>query len=298
MIVKTETYSLKTHFMLKARACFELLKIRLSLLVSFSSAFGYLMADNGKINWFSFLMFIIGGFLISGSALTINQWLEKESDKKMVRTRNRPIPTERISISEAMIFSTITFSAGIVLLAAFANVLAAILSAVSLILYAFIYTPMKRVGPVAVLIGAIPGALPPLLGWVAATGSITPGALILFLIQFIWQFPHFWAIAWLADEDYKNAGFRLLPGIGQKDRLTGYWIMVITLALIPAGFLPFGAGISGLFSAVVIASAGICFFIITTQLARSKSRTAALKIMYSSFIYLPLVQIALLLDKI
>jgi len=165
-------------------------------------------------------------------------------------------------------------------------------------LYSFVYTPLKRVGPIAVFVGAIPGALPPLLGWVAATGEISHMALVIFGIQFIWQFPHFWAIAWVADEDYKRAGFRLLPFGGKKDLNTAIQIMTYTLFLLPLGLMPAYFGLTGINSAIVVTICGVLFLAQTLQLMRDCSRQAALKIMFGSFIYLPVLQIALLLDKL
>lgn len=157
---------------------------------------------------------------------------------------------------------------------------------------------MKRVGPIAVFIGAIPGALPPLLGWVAYTGGISFEALIIFGIQFIWQFPHFWAIAWVGDEDYKKAGFKLLPNNGRKDLNTAINIMIYTLFLLPLGLLPTYFGVTGLNSAVIVTICGCGFLAQTFSLMRDNSDKAALKIMFGSFLYLPIVQIAYMLDKI
>jgi protoheme IX farnesyltransferase len=298
MISKAESYSPGSYVVMKLKAYFELVKFRLSFLVSFSSAFGYLLGSNSKIDWNHFLWFTLGGFLISGSALTINQVLEKDFDKMMIRTMNRPLPTQRISVIEALLFALLTFSAGILLIAEYANSLTTILATVSLILYAFIYTPLKRVGPVAVFVGALPGAFPPLLGWIAATGEISMNAVIIFLIQFIWQFPHFWAIAWLADEDYKRAGFKLLPGKGLKNTYTSVQIIIFTFLLVPAGLLPWVFHVSGMVSAVILALAGMMFLYQSVNHLRTGTRDSALKIMYSSFIYLPVIQIALLITKI
>ena len=180
----------------------------------------------------------------------------------------------------------------------YTNELTFILSVISFILYSFVYTPLKRVGPIAVFVGAIPGALPPLLGWVAFTGTISYEALIIFGIQFIWQFPHFWAIAWLADEDYKKAGFKLLPGKGEKDFKTAVNIMIYTLFLLPFGLLPAKFGLTGINSAIIATVCGVLFLTQTFKLMRDNSRAAALRIMYSSFLYLPIVQIAYLMDKV
>ena len=282
----------------KIGAYVALLKPRLSLLVAFSSAFGYILAVSGPINFTVLTVLVISGFLLSGSAVTINQILECELDKRMKRTQNRPLPTGVINDTEAWVVAAVTGVGALLLLAQFTNALTVVLSLSSLFLYSFVYTPLKRVGPIAVLVGAIPGALPPLLGWVAATGAISHEALIIFGIQFIWQFPHFWAIAWVADEDYKKAGFKLLPSGGGKDFRTAVQIMTYTLFLIPLGLLPLKFGITGVDSAIVVTVCGVLFLSQTFQLMVQGSRQAALRIMFGSFIYLPVVQIAFLLDKV
>jgi protoheme IX farnesyltransferase len=283
--------------MAKAKAYFELLKFRLSFLVAFSCAFGYVLAS-AEFSLFPLVMLFIGGFLMSGSSVIVNQIIEKDLDKLMTRTMNRPLPTGRLSVNEALIFSVICLIAGVVILSIFTNVLTTALSVLSFILYSFVYTPLKRVGSIAVFVGAIPGALPPLLGWTAATGVISHEALIIFGIQFIWQFPHFWAIAWVADEDYKKAGFKLLPSGGEKDMNTAIQIMIYTMFLIPLGLLPATFGITGMVSALIATICGVLFFAQTFSLMKSGDRKAALKIMFGSFLYLPIVQIAYLFDKI
>lgn len=282
----------------KAKSYFELLKPRLSFLVAFSCAFGYGLATRGNANWSVLLMLTLGGFLLSGASVCINQIIERDLDKIMSRTMNRPIPTGRVSVTEAKFFSIVCLLVSIIILSIFTNTLTVVLSLVSAVLYSFVYTPLKRVGPVAVFVGAIPGALPPLLGWIAATGSITHEAMIIFAIQFIWQFPHFWAIAWVADDDYKKAGFKLLPSGGGKDLNTAIQIMTYTMFLIPLGLLPARFGITGLNSAIVATICGVAFFAQTFSLMRTGNRQSALRIMFGSFLYLPIVQIAFLLDKV
>lgn len=219
----------------RIRAFLELLKFRLSMLVAFSCAFGYGLALSGTVNWLTLTMLFIGGFLMSGASVCVNQIIEKDLDKMMTRTMHRPLPTGRVSVNEAMVFALACLTASVVILWIWTNPLTVILSVISMILYAFVYTPMKRVGAIAVFIGAIPGALPPLLGWIAATNGISIEALVIFGIQFIWQFPHFWAIAWVADDDYKKAGFKLLPSGGGKDANTAIQIAIYTMFLIPLG---------------------------------------------------------------
>ncbi len=288
----------------KVKACVELMKVRLSLLVAFSSAFGYLLGSSGSFQWDALLMLCLGGFLISGASVTINQIIEKDLDGLMTRTRNRPLPQDRMQVREAIWFAMIVALAGFMVLIMYTNTLTVILSLASLLIYSFVYTPLKRVGPVAVFVGAIPGALPPLLGWIAATGSISYQALVLFGIQFIWQFPHFWAIAWVAHEDYQRAGFKLLPSGGQKDFQTAMQIMVYTLFLLPLGLLPAKLGLTGINSALVVTVCGVLFLAQTFTLMKNclteegNTRKSALRIMFGSFIYLPVVQIAFILDKI
>ena len=293
-----QTIALPLSFSEKARAYFQLLKFRLSFLVTFSSAVAYAMASGASLNWANFLLFCLGGFLISGASVTINQVIERDLDAMMERTNSRPIPTGRISANEALSYSMVIGLIGLLLISLFANPFTAILSLMSLVLYSFIYTPLKRVGPIAVFVGAIPGAFPPLLGWVAATGVVSLEALILFGIQFVWQFPHFWAIAWVADEDYKKAGFKLLPSGGAKDLSTAIQIMVYTLFLLPMGLLPSFFGITGMTSAFVSVLCGVLFLSQTFLLMRDCSQKSALKIMFGSFFYLPIVQIAYLLDTV
>jgi protoheme IX farnesyltransferase len=295
---QAQTISAMTIASAKVRAYYELLKPRLSFLVAFSCAFGYGLAAKGNVNWIVLLMLTFGAFLLSGASVCINQIIERDLDKIMTRTMGRPIPTGRISISEAKFFAVVCLLVSMIILSIFTNPLTVILSFVSMVLYSFVYTPLKRVGPIAVFVGAIPGALPPLLGWIAATGSISHEAMIIFGIQFIWQFPHFWAIAWVADEDYKKAGFKLLPSGGGKDLNTAIQIMVYTMFLIPLGLLPAKFGITGLNSAIIATVCGVAFFAQTFSLMRTGNRQSALRIMFGSFLYLPIVQIAYLLDKI
>ncbi len=283
---------------MKLKSYYELLKFRLSFLVAFSSGFGYILGNHGMIDWSKFIPFCIGGFLVSGGAITINQILEKEYDKVMKRTMGRPLPTKRVGKLEASVYAAALLLIGFSMLFISANILTVLISIFSMLMYCFVYTPLKRVGPIAVFVGAIPGALPPLLGWVAATGHITYEALIIFSIQFIWQFPHFWAIAWVADEDYKKAGFKLLPANGKKDMRTAINIMIYTLFLLPLGLLPALIGVAGINSAIIATICGVMFLGQTFGLMRDNSRKAALKIMYGSFLYLPIVQIAYLVDKI
>ncbi|MDF2456076.1 MAG: cyoE [Cytophagaceae bacterium] len=282
---------------LKTGAYVKLLKMRLTLLVSFSAAFGYLVTGH---SWYSteFIWFMLGGFLVIGASNIINQIWEKNTDALMSRTHQRPLVTGVVSVNEAIVFTLLLAATGLGIFVFKFNLNAAFLSLVSLLLYAFAYTPLKIKSPIAVFVGAIPGALPPMIGWVAATGQYgwEPG--ILFAIQFFWQFPHFWAIAWVLDEDYKKAGIKLLPSAGGRDMKTAFNIMIYTLLLIPLGFMPYLIGMTGINSALVAMVAGILFLAQTFYLMREGTNKAAKLIMFGSFLYLPIVQIAYLLDKI
>jgi protoheme IX farnesyltransferase len=290
----------------KIKGYVQILKFRLSFLVAFSGAMAFIVASN-SVNYVNLVLFVLGGFLVTTSANIINQIKEVEFDKLMKRTKDRPLPTGVLNKTEAAVFSVILGVVGLSIHYFYLNSLTALLSFISLLLYGFAYTPLKRVGPIAVFVGAFPGALPPLIGWVACTGTIvgtsadgTPEmmGLILFGIQFIWQFPHFWAIAWVGDEDYQNAGFKLLPNKGGKNLTTAFNIMIYTLFLIPLSLLPHYLGITGIKSAIVVTVAGVLFLIQTFQLMRTCDKAAALKMMFGSFFYLPIVQIAFVLDKI
>jgi protoheme IX farnesyltransferase len=283
----------------KAGQFFKLLKFRLSALVVFSGAFGYLLAHpNEPTDWFRLTMFCIGSFMITGAANTINQIIEKDIDKLMKRTAMRPLPLGTIQVNEAIIFVAFLAIAGSAVLLTFTNVLATALALLSLVLYGFVYTPMKQKTSFCVLVGAFPGALPPLIGWAAMDGTLSIHAFIIFGIQFIWQFPHFWAVAWVAHNDYTNAGLKMLPSGGGQDVNTAFQIMIYTLFLIPLGLLPSQFGLTGFTSAVIATCCGVLFLMQTFYLMKECNNKAALMMMFGSFIYLPVVQIAYLADKI
>lgn len=274
-----------------------LAKFRLNLLVVFSSGITYLLALSESLQLVNFMFFLLGAFFVTAAANTLNQLFEIDKDKLMKRTQGRPLPTGEISLEYARSFAMFMTIFGGVLLLVFANSLTFFLSMASLILYAFVYTPMKQVSPLSVAVGAIPGALPPLIGWVAVTGEFTTEALIVFGIQFVWQFPHFWSIAWILDDDYKKAGFRLLPTKDGRSLKTAFQIMIYTLLLIPVGMLPYLFGMTGRISSYIILVCGILFFVQTLYLMKECSNKEAKKLMFASILYLPIVQLALLLDK-
>ena len=293
----SKTIFIIEKFMSLLKVIFELTKFRLSLLVSFSAIVGFILASD-NFNLIDLFVLGLSGYLITASSVINNQILEKDLDKKMDRTKKRPLPTNRISYKNSLITSVLFMLSGLLFMFLYFNVTAAILGLISLLLYTFAYTPLKRVGPIAVFIGAIPGALPPLIGWVAFTGNISIEAIIIFSIQFIWQFPHFWAIAWIYHDDYKKVGFKLLPGKGEKNFNTALNIMTYTLFLIPLGLLPTIFGITGIISGAIAVFCAILFLAQTFKLFKDYSRSSALRIMFGSFIYLPIVQISFILDKI
>lgn len=276
----------------------QLFKLRLNLLVLFSSAMVYLMANRTSLDVLPFVLFLIAGFLVTGCANTLNQIFEKHLDVHMKRTADRPLPSGRMDVSAAYKVAVFSGIVGLGLMAFATNPLTVVLSFVSIVLYAFFYTPLKTKTPLAVVVGAIPGAMPPLIGWVAHNGSIGYEAIILFSIQFIWQFPHFWAIAWVLDEDYQKVGIKLLPAGGRKDFNTAFQIMIYTLLLLPLGLLPLHMGFAGVNSAIIATVCGTLFLIQTFQHMRVGTDKSALRIMFGSFLYLPIVQIAFVLDKV
>lgn len=275
-----------------------LVKLRLALSVVFSACTAYFLAVE-QFQWGNFLLLGLGGFLVTAAANALNQVLEKDTDKLMKRTRNRPIPTGRMDMAEAVLAAGLMGAAGILILAYF-NPLTAVLGAFSLVSYAFIYTPMKRVSPAAVWIGAIPGALPMAIGWVAATGEIGLAALFLFSLQFLWQFPHFWAIAWISYEDYAKADIYLLP-TSQKDgrnKNTAVQSAFYIICLILISFIPYTLGISGLIACSIMLVSGIFFLYFAVRLYLKCTRIAARHLMLSSLVYQLVVFIALMADKI
>jgi protoheme IX farnesyltransferase len=276
----------------------QLVKFKLNLTVVFSAVMAYLIASNGTASWTGVIVLSLGGFLVTAAANALNQVLERDFDKLMKRTANRPIAADRMSVSEAVMAAGLMCLTGTAFLAMF-NTWAGLLGMTSMVLYAFVYTPMKRISPSAVAIGAIPGALPLMIGCVAVQGEITTLAIILFAIQFFWQFPHFWAIAWLGDEDYKKAGFNLLPNkTGQLDKNVGWQAMLYALFLVPIGILPYFLGITSIISAFLIAVISIIYAFFGWNLYKKCTREAAMKLMFSSFFYLPIVLFILYFSKV
>lgn len=276
----------------------QLVKLRLTMLVVFSAAITFAYAAKGQLKWPELLLMILGGFLTTGSANSLNQIIEKDTDKLMHRTQNRPMPTYKLSLTEALAFSISMGVAGIFILTYYFNLITGILGLFSIISYAFIYTPLKLKSSFAVFVGAVAGAMPPLLGYVAYTNKFgfEPG--IMFAIQFIWQFPHFWAVAWVLDDDYRRANMFLLPSKEGRGKSSAFQIMLFTLVLIPVSLLPMKFGMAGTTLGIISILAGLAFFMQSVKLYRECSLKAARELMFGSFIYLPVVQIILLIDKL
>ena len=280
----------------------QLAKLRLSSTVVFSALVGYLLAVD-EVDFKILLMLLVGGFLVVASSNGFNQVYEKDTDKLMDRTKERPMPAGRMAASEGLLFSSILGLIGMVILY-YINAKSAIFGAAALVLYAAVYTPLKTVSPIAVFVGAFPGAIPFMLGWVAATNEFGIEAGTLFAIQFLWQFPHFWAIAWLLDEDYKKAGIRMLPS-GMKDKKSAFQAMLYAIWLIPVSIMPFVFPYIGIESkllltpigAVLILLMGIFLYKKSAVLLKNCDQASAKKLMFGSLIYLPAIQIIYLLDK-
>jgi heme o synthase len=296
---------------------FILIKFTLSFLVVFSCVVCYLLAPNIKFDLASVLLLFIAGMLITGSANAINQTVERDTDALMKRTADRPVAAGRMSVNEAWAFAIVTGLAGLIIMWQWFNIESAVIGLFSLFLYAFIYTPLKKVNSISVLVGAFPGALPCLIGWVAGTGFINPmahfqgtlangevatfanyGGYILFAIQFLWQFPHFWAIAWVAHKDYQKAGFKLLPSDEGPTKFTAMQTVMYSLLMVPVGMLAYYFNISGLLAFWILLICNLWMVYVSIMLVIKMNVAAARKVMFSSYFYLMIVFLALLFDKV
>jgi protoheme IX farnesyltransferase len=282
----------------KVKDYFQLIKFTLSFTVVFSCVVCYLLSPNVQFNLESVLLLFIAGMLITGSANAINQTVEKDTDALMKRTAGRPVASGRMRVNEAWAFAIITGFAGTILMWYYFNFLSAILGLFSLLLYAFVYTPLKKINSISVLVGAFPGALPCLIGWVAGTGRFGTGGWILFGIQFLWQFPHFWAIAWVAHKDYEKAGFKLLPGREGPTKFTALQSVIYSMLMIPVGMLPFYFQISGSISLWILLACNLTMVYLSVRLFIQMNVQAARRVMFGSYFYLVIVFLSLLFDKV
>jgi protoheme IX farnesyltransferase len=276
----------------------QLTKVGLSLSVVFSSVTGYLLAVE-TVDYFTLFLLALGGFFMVGASNAFNQIIEKDTDAIMKRTQNRPLPTGRMSVTVALTIAILFTISGLAILYSI-NPKTALFGAVSIFLYTSVYTPLKPVTPLAVFVGAIPGAIPFMLGWVAATNNFGIEAGFLFMIQFFWQFPHFWAIGWLQDEEYKKVGFNMLP-MNTKDKSAVKQIIFYTVIMIFVSVAPV-LKLSGNFyiypaSAVIVALLGMLMLYYGIQLYKSQQNTDAKKLMLASILYITLVPIVYVVDK-
>ena len=290
--------------MKKIKDYLQLVKLSLSIMVVFSSVISYLLAPKVvEYDWVMIGLLFVGGMLVTGSANAINQVVEKDTDAIMKRTAKRPVAAGRMSVQEGWAFAIITGIAGVGILGYFFNPLSAGLSAFSLFLYAFIYTPLKKVNSIAVLVGAVPGALPCLIGWAAGNDALTLGGWVLFGLQFLWQFPHFWAIAWLAHKDYSSAGFKLLPSDKGPTKFTAMQTVIYSLLMIPVSVIPYFIGmcsyedIKGMIGLVLVILGNLFMLWRCISLYQKMDVASARRVMFGSYLYLPVVLLALLMSK-
>lgn len=281
----------------KVKDYFQLIKFTLSFMVVFSSVICYLLAPGVTFELSTVLLLFIAGMLITGSANAINQTIEKKTDALMRRTASRPVASGRMDPREAYVFAGVCAIAGVSIFLYFFNLNSALLSLLSLVLYGFVYTPLKKVNSIAVLVGAIPGALPCLIGWVAATNEFSIGGWVLFGIMFLWQFPHFWAIAWVAHEDYSKAGFKLLPSDKGPTKFTALQTVMYSLMMLPVGMLPYHFGISGITSYWILFACNLIMILMSVILFIKMDKTSARRVMFGSYLYLMIVYLSLYADK-
>ncbi len=283
----------------KVRDYMLLIKFTLSFTVVFSCVICYLLAPNVvEYDWSMITLLFVAGMLITGSANAINQAVEKDTDALMKRTSKRPVANGNMSQHEAYTFAVVAGIVGVGMMWYYFNLSSALVSAFSLFLYAFIYTPLKKINSIAVLIGALPGALPCLIGWVAGNDDFSLGGWVLFGMQFLWQFPHFWAIAWVAHADYTKAGFKLLPADKGPTKFTAIQTIMYSVLMIPIGMVPYFIGLTGITSLWIVLVCNLFMVVQSARLYKEMDVKAARRVMFSSYIYLPIVLLALLADKI
>ncbi|HMU45005.1 MAG TPA: heme o synthase [Chitinophagaceae bacterium] len=294
----------KVEMMKKIKDYLLLIKPSLSIMVVFSSIVCYLLAPKVvAYDWTMISLLFAGGMLVTGSANAINQVVEKDTDAQMKRTARRPVAAGRMSETEGWAFAIVTGLAGAYILGYYFNWLTAGLAALSLFLYAFIYTPLKKVNSIAVLMGAVPGALPCLIGWAAGDDKLSVGGWILFAFQFFWQFPHFWAIAWVAHKDYSSVGFKLLPANEGPTKFTAIQTIAYSLVLVPVTLLPFYTGMcsygdaTGKIAVGMIILANLFMISRCFRLYQKMDASSARRVMFGSYMYLPVIFFALLLSK-
>jgi heme o synthase len=278
-----------------------LTKPRLNLLVVATSAAGYYLGAPAAAGGFDALQMasaVAGTALVAGGAAVLNQVYERDTDALMRRTRTRPLPDGRVASAEATVFGLVLSAAGLALLATRANLTAATLALATLLVYLIVYTPLKRRSPLSTLVGAVPGALPPLIGWTASHGSISAGGVSLFAIVFLWQIPHFMAIAWLYRDDYRKAGFPMLPVVEPDGRRTGRQAAIYALALVPVSLAPAIVGVSALLYCAIALVLGVAMLWLAIRFAATRSDHSARQLFLGSITYLPLLWTAMIVTKL
>jgi len=280
----------------KLAAYYELTKPRIAFLLVLTSAAGFYLGSNGGFDAVRFANTMISIALLAFGVSTLNQYLERHIDPLMERTAKRPLPTQRLAPIEALIFGILLCVAAEVYLFVAINTLTGVLGLIVIVGYVLLYTPLKTRTSASTAIGAIPGAMPPLMGWTAAANDITLGAWAMFVTQFLWQFPHFLAIAWMYREQYAKAGILMLPVVEPSGRITGRQIVLFTLMLVPVSFAPFFLGFAGIIYLIAAAILGSVFLWSSISAARSKTNESARRLLYASVIYLPLLFLILVLD--
>ncbi|HEY0378684.1 MAG TPA: heme o synthase [Pyrinomonadaceae bacterium] len=273
----------------RALAYVELTKPRITFLIVLTSAAGFCLGARGGVDYVRFAHAMVGIALLSSGIATLNQYMERDLDALMRRTMTRPLPAGKLSAFEALLFGAGLTLLSEVYLAVLVNPLTALFGLGVVVGYLFMYTPLKTRTTLSTVVGAFPGAMPPLMGWTAATGEVTAGAWVLFSILFLWQFPHFLAIAWMYREDYGRAGIRMLPVVEPEGRVTGQQIVAYTLMLVPVSLLPTALGISGRVYLYGAAALGLLFLFSSISAALSKSRQQARRLLLASVLYLPLL---------
>ncbi|HYE33145.1 MAG TPA: heme o synthase [Methylomirabilota bacterium] len=276
----------------------DLIKARLTALVLLTTLVGYYMGAEGPIDFLKMLQAMLATGLVASGASALNQFLEREHDAKMRRTENRPLPSGKMQPDTVLIFGGLTSAFGLLWLAVAVNPLTSLLGAVTLVTYVFVYTPLKRVTALNTAIGAIPGAIPPLMGWTAATGEISAGGWALFAILFFWQLPHFLAIAWMYKEEYMKAGYVMLPNSDETGARTARQALSHTLGLVPISLCPAVFGQGGVIYFIGALALGVFFVWRAIQFARNSDLTHARQLFFASIIYLPLLLSLLVIDKV
>jgi protoheme IX farnesyltransferase len=276
----------------------SLTKPELTILSVLTALAGYYLGAGGVLEGAGVIHTLLGTAMVGGGSGALNQYIERGYDAQMKRTENRPLPSGRIAPREALLFGLLLSCAGIAYLAASVNMLTALLAALTCVTYLSLYTPLKRLTPLATLVGAIPGALPPVMGWTAATGEISSGALVLFGILFFWQMPHFLSLAWMYRKDYARAGYRLLSVMDADGTRTATQAMVHTCLLIPVSFLLLKWGGAGIIYGVSAAILGAGFLVFSILLLSGRTSSAARRLFFASLMYLPALMLAMVLDRV